>query len=154
MLPLLKRALPLQRLAALMWTTGESNRSIGEERRIITLSARITRLRPRLRSNCLERSLLAYRFLARAGADPRLVVGVDTQEGTVVGHAWVTIDGEPIHEKHDAVESFTRLVEFGPAGSPTNPPQSPERRRQVTSRIEQTREIGEDETGRPVTGEA
>jgi hypothetical protein len=116
LLPVLKRVLPLRRLAPLMWTTGQDERSEEQERRIIALSARITRLRPRLRSNCLERSLLAYRFLARAGADPHLVVGVSTLEGAIVGHAWVTLDGEPVHERREAVESFARLIEFGPGG--------------------------------------
>ncbi len=119
LLPVLKRALPLRRLVALMWTTGQADRSDEQERRIIALSARVTRLRPRLRSNCLERSLLTYRFLARAGADPRLVVGVSTLEGAIVGHAWVTLDGEPIHERREAVESFARLIEFGPGGEAT-----------------------------------
>jgi hypothetical protein len=119
LLPVLKRAVPLRRLAPLMWTTGRAKRSEEQERRIIALSARITRLRPRLRSNCLERSLLAYRFLARAGADPHLIVGVSTLEGAIVGHAWVTVDGEPVHEPREAVESFARLIEFGPQGEAT-----------------------------------
>ena len=118
-LPVLKRALPLQRLVPLMWRTSQAERSHEQERRIIALSARITRLRPRWRSNCLERSLLTYRFLARAGADPRLVVGVSTLEGAIVGHAWVTLDGEPVHERPEAVESFARLIEFGAQGEAT-----------------------------------
>jgi transglutaminase superfamily protein len=119
LLPVLKRALPLRRLVPLMWTTGKAERSHEQERRIIALSARITRLRPRLRSNCLERGLLTYRFLARAGADPHLVVGVTTFEGAIVGHAWVTLDGEPVHELREAVDGFARLIEFGPQGEAT-----------------------------------
>jgi len=83
---------------------------------IINLSARVARIRPGLRANCLERSLLTYRFLARAGADPHLVVGVKRVTGNIVGHAWVTLDGEPIHERRKEVEAFARLVEFGPRG--------------------------------------
>lgn len=119
LLPVLKRVLPLRRLVALMWTTGRADRSDERERQIIALSARVTRLRPRLRSNCLERSLLTYRFLSRTGADPRLVMGVGTFEGAIVGHAWVMLDGEPVHERREAVESFARLVEFGPGGHAT-----------------------------------
>jgi hypothetical protein len=119
LLPVLKQALPLRRLVALMWTSGRVDRSDEQEKRIIGLSARVTRLRPHLRSNCLERSLLAYRFLARAGADPRLVLGIGIVEGAVVGHAWVTLDGEPVHETRDAVESFARLIEFGSRGEAT-----------------------------------
>jgi Transglutaminase-like superfamily len=107
-----------------MWTAGPADRSDVQERQIIALSSRVTRLRPRLRSNCLERSLLAYRFLARAGADPRLVMGISTDAGVIVGHAWVALDGKPIHEPPAAVESFAPLIEFGPRGEATPGAQS------------------------------
>lgn len=118
-LPLVKRLLPVARLVALMWTPGRAPRSDAHERAVVTASARLTRLRPRLRSNCLERSLLAYRFLARAGAEPRLVMGVGTLDGAVVGHAWVTVDGEPVHETAEALSRFTPVVEFGEGGRPS-----------------------------------
>lgn len=116
-LPALKRAVPLRTLVAFMWTEGRSERSIDRESRIIELSANLTRLRPRLRSNCIEQSLLAYRFLARAGADPRIVLGVSTSAGgQILGHAWVTLDGEPVHEPRHAVDGFAPIVEFGARG--------------------------------------
>jgi Transglutaminase-like superfamily len=120
LLPVLKRAVPLRRLVVLMWTTGGNVRSEAREQAVIALSARVARVRPRLRSNCLERSLLAYRFLAQAGADPRLVLAVGSVEGGVVGHAWVTLDGKPVHEPRAAVESFAPLIEFGPRGEATD----------------------------------
>jgi hypothetical protein len=120
LLPVLKRMLPLRRLVMLMWAAGPGGQARGEARPIVVLSASLTRLRPRLRSNCLERSLLAYRFLSRAGADPRLVIGVGNVDGKMAGHAWVTLDGVPVHEPPETVVGFAPLVEFGREGRPTD----------------------------------
>jgi hypothetical protein len=117
-LPVLKRLVPLQQLAQLMRLEGHGPRDRAHEQRIVELSSMLARLRPpRFRSNCLERSLLAYRFLTRANADARLVVGVRIAHTQVLGHAWVTVDDEPIHETPAAITGFSRLVEFGPEGT-------------------------------------
>jgi hypothetical protein len=108
LLPALKRLVPLRRLAALMWRSGTIERSPERERAIILFSARVTRRR----ANCLERSLLAYRFLARAGADPHLVVGVTNVDGVIAGHAWVTVDGVPVHDPLEGLDRFAPLVLF------------------------------------------
>jgi hypothetical protein len=115
-LPLLKRRFPLQRLAELMRKDPGGPRDAVSERQIVALSSLLARRPPRFRANCLERSLLAYRFLARANADPRLVVGVRSGENGILGHAWVTVDGEPIHESAASVSGFSALVEFGSNG--------------------------------------
>ena len=122
-LPILKRVVPLQRLARLMQDEGRGARDRAYESRIVELSSVLARLSPpRFRDNCLERSLLAYRFLARANAEPRLVVGVRIGEEGVRGHAWVILDGEPIHESTAATSEFARLVEFGPDGAASGAP--------------------------------
>lgn len=115
-LPLLKRLVPVRRLVALMWSPRGRRRFHGQEHAVLILAARLSRLRPRLRANCLERSLLAYRFLARAGCDPRLVLGVHRNGGVLTGHAWVTLNGKPVYEHRETLEQFTPLVEFGPQG--------------------------------------
>jgi hypothetical protein len=120
LLPVLKRALPLRRLVRLMWAQGPASQSEPEARHIVALSSSLTRLGFRRRSNCVERSLLAYRFLSRAGADPRLVVGVGNVNGKIAGHAWVTVDGVPVHEPPEAVACFAPLIEFGRGGRPTD----------------------------------
>jgi hypothetical protein len=61
--------------------------------------------------NCLERSLVAYRFLGRAGASPQLVIGVARDERGVRGHAWVTVDGRPIGESVPG--NFEVMMTFG-----------------------------------------
>src|SRR5262245_1861706 len=43
-------------------------------------------------SNCLERSLGAYRLLCRAGAQPELVIGMKRAlGGRIEGHTWVVV---------------------------------------------------------------
>jgi hypothetical protein len=125
-LPILKRVVPLQRLAEVMREEGQGPRDPVSERQIVALSSVLARLRPpRFRDNCLERSLLAYRFLGRANADPRLVVGVRIGENGILGHAWVTLDGEPIHESTAAISEFSEVVEFGPQeNAPGSPPEA------------------------------
>jgi hypothetical protein len=84
------------------------------------LARRIFRARPLFRrNNCLERSLLTYRFLAREGLDPRLVLGARKAEGRFRGHAWVSIDGRPIMDGDEAIEQFTPFAEFGAGGTLT-----------------------------------
>jgi len=127
-LPVLKRVVPLLRLAPLAWAEGTGGRSARGEREIVRLSGALPRLRlARGGANCLERSLLAYRFLAQANADPRLVVGVRLVEGAMVGHAWVTVDGRPVHDTEAAVRQFVPLVEFGPGGLPLGDRAAPQK---------------------------
>jgi Transglutaminase-like superfamily len=115
-LPVLKRVMPLRSLVRLMWTEGRVERSPNHEQAIAELSSKLTRLRPGLRGNCLERSLLAYRYLARSNADPRLVIAVKAAEEHVVGHAWVRVDDRPLHESLAQVREFVPVAEFGAGG--------------------------------------
>ena len=60
---------------------------------MLAMADLLTRLRPLLsRGNCLERSLLGYRYLARAGLEPSLVVGVHATmpapSGATPGSSW------------------------------------------------------------------
>ena len=74
-------------------------RDAGREARLIATIDRVAaHMRLGVEDNCLERSLVAYRFLAGAGASPELVVGVARDERGVRGHAWVTVDGRPVGE--------------------------------------------------------
>jgi hypothetical protein len=119
-LPALKRLVPLHVLTRLMWPRRRAARRSERVSTVTFFAGRIYRVRPFLRrDNCLERSLLNYRFLAREGMQPRLVLGAQRSEGEVRGHAWVTIDGRPIMDGHEALEQFTQLVEFGAGGSRT-----------------------------------
>jgi hypothetical protein len=71
---------------------------------------------------CLERSLLAYRFLSGAGANPRLVVGIQPGDtsgtgSSLIGHAWIVVDGEPLFESPASLSEYTSFFSFGRAGA-------------------------------------
>jgi hypothetical protein len=122
-LPFLKRVVPVERLAALMWTPQRtSSRSLDDESRIARLAHLTNRPHRRYRFNCLERSLVAYRYLARAGAKPDLVIGLQKDGAGVSGHAWVVVDGRPVRESPDEVRAFQPFVAFGWEGRRLVPP--------------------------------
>lgn len=113
-LPVLKHALPLPRLARLMWSERAGERRPKQEAQVATLARWIYRLRPLAwRDNCLERSLLVYRYLSRSGAEPRLVVAVGLDDEGVAGHVWVTVDGEPVNDSRAGLQVFSPVVTFG-----------------------------------------
>jgi hypothetical protein len=113
-LPVAKRLLPLPRLVAV--TRPRSRRGSRDpalEARIASLAAWVFTNRPgRSRDNCLERALVTYRYLSRAGADPELVIGMAPDAGGVRGHAWVTVEGTPIHDSPERLGRFESLVVF------------------------------------------
>jgi hypothetical protein len=110
-LPILKRTRSVTRLVALM-TPATSQRSNARiERNAITLSRWIYRA-PIVPDNCLERSLLAYRYLVRDKREHRLYLGIRADEGGYPGHAWLTVDGVPVHEPDKSLEAYVPLVVF------------------------------------------
>lgn len=112
-LPLLKRALPLTRLTRFMWLSPRaSERHAEREQRTIQVVARVSRSSG---GNCLERSLILYRFLSRANADPCLVVGM-ARPDEYLGHVWVTVDGRPLLETPETLRGFEVVTAFGGEG--------------------------------------
>lgn len=125
--PLLKWRLPLPRLARLMWTEARRpERDRAREQRIVTLAEALCGPHGgRVLDNCLERSLVSYRFLSQASAEPELAFGVARhRDDPVRGHAWVRLDGEPVHDSAVALERFEELGAFGQGGvlSPSRGP--------------------------------
>lgn len=117
--PILKHAMPLPALARLAWSRPRGERRPAREREIAQLAWWSSRVqRRRFPDNCLERSLVTYRFLARAGARPRLVAGVGRAKGDIVGHVWVTVEDEPVHDAAESLRAYGILVEFGDGGRP------------------------------------
>lgn len=113
-LPLLKHAIPLPRLVRLMATRPRVEQ---RDRELELRIARMARLLYRgragtFRNNCLERSLLTYRFLGRAGADPKLIVGARKGDEALHGHVWVTVDDQAVHEQPDELELFVQVMSF------------------------------------------
>lgn len=113
-LPVLKRTLALERLVRLMWLSPRSaSRDAGREQQTIRIVARLARTSG---GNCLERSLVLYRYLARANADPHLVVGM-ARPDEYLGHVWVTVRGQPLLETSETLASYTEVVTFGESGA-------------------------------------
>lgn len=114
-LPLLKHAVPLPRLARLMWRQGRGHAEQREIDRVVRLSWAAARIRPLPgRDNCLERSLIAYRYLSALDASPHLVVALRSARSAPDGHVWVTVEGRPVGGED--VSPFTPLFELGPHG--------------------------------------
>jgi hypothetical protein len=112
-LPVLKYTLPLPRLVRFVAATGTGRRRAQLEKKITNLSRVLYRASPLVRDNCLERSLVAYRFLGRANARPELVVAMGEER---VGHVWVTLDGQPVHDQPASVAKLVPMIVFGADG--------------------------------------
>src|SRR5438045_7408931 len=116
-LPVAKRVLPLPRLVRLLRPRSQRNqRDRSREAALELLSAWVFKSRPRgARDNCLERGLIAYRYLARAGAEPTLVVGMPRTPGRP-GHVWVTVDGAAVHDGLETLAELEPAVAFAGDG--------------------------------------
>ena len=118
-LPVLKFLLPLPRLVRLVYKRGRSGaRKARREQQIATLARWIHRPLVPVDGGCLQRSLLAYRFLSEANAEPQLFVGMRREGNTVLGHAWVIVDGQPVGESWAALRGFVPVIAFGVGGLP------------------------------------
>lgn len=113
-LPVLKYAVPLRTLARWMaaqpasaWSAESRQARLASVRQLLTHGGRLV-----ISGNCLERSLVLYRFLGEAGASPTLVMGLNRDDATVGGHAWVELDGEPVAA--ETVGQFVPVLTFGP----------------------------------------
>jgi hypothetical protein len=114
-LPLLKRAVPLQRLVRLAASRRRRHR-LGP-RQVVAASHRLYGERTEQSGDCLERSLLTYRFLGEAGLEPQLVCGLRRAETGMVGHAWVVVGGAPLEEPPEAVAHYPALLVFDATGT-------------------------------------
>jgi hypothetical protein len=111
MLPVLKRAMPLTRLVSLM---APGHRHAPDEHRlvfVVTVSRWLYRTRA-LRDNCLERSLITYRYLPAGDEESRLVLGIRKGENGPPGHAWLTLRGEPVHDSAVTLDGLVPVVAF------------------------------------------
>lgn len=113
-LPVLKRAMPLERLAPAM--RGRAGAG-GDEERVVRLASWIYGPRPVAGGkNCLERSLVLYRYLSEVNPDTRLIVGFRDGGDGVEGHAWVVVGGRSLGADTDARGTFAPAVIYGPDG--------------------------------------
>jgi hypothetical protein len=119
-----KYAVPLRTLVQIVSPAAQpGSRDRERERRIGLFADWASRVvRPTTRGNCLERSLAAYRYLVRAHADPRLVIGFRRGEDGVLGHAWVLVDGQPISDSPATVAEYQVALCFDAGGRPLTDP--------------------------------
>jgi Transglutaminase-like superfamily len=113
-LPALKRVLPFDTLARSMRGRPDTR---SEREQVVRLASWIYGSR-RLTGgdNCLERSLLLYRYLSRTDPDARLVVGFRNSGQTVQGHAWVAVGNRAMAAETDGRGPYEPIVSFGRDG--------------------------------------
>lgn len=117
LLGVLKRLVPLRSLAKWMWCETTGPRDQLAERRLAANVLRVSKFLRLSDRDCLQRSLLLYRLLSAAGAGPELVVGLHEQDGNVIGHAWVLVDGKSLVEPEPALLRFSPVLRFGAQGA-------------------------------------
>jgi hypothetical protein len=118
-LPALKFAMPLRRLVRLMARpSGGGARDLDRERRAAGLADLLYGPSAvRLLNNCLERSLIVYRYLSAAGADPELMIGFDPRGDDLEGHVWVMVDGAPVRESLEDLARYVPTLAYGRDGA-------------------------------------
>jgi hypothetical protein len=126
-LPLAKVAIPLPKLVRLMRPrNARRRRDRARESTIAGLAGWVFKTRPPgSRDNCLERALVTYRYLSRAGAEPELVVGIAGPREASRGHAWVRVDGHAVHDEPAALRPYAELVVFRSNGTIERPEPPP-----------------------------
>jgi len=117
-LPVLKRRMSLPRLVE---TARPVSRTSARPETVVALARWVYRI-PGFRDNCLEKSLLTYRYLPAGPNAYRLVLGVrrSKAEGPP-GHAWLTIDGEPVHDSPATLADLVPIVVFDGEGHREEP---------------------------------
>ena len=117
LLGLLKHFVPLPSLVhwARCHPIGPRNHEV--ERRLTTGVLRLSQLAALSGGTCLQRSLLLYRVLSRAGADPTLVVGFERSDDRIRGHAWVVVDGTALLEPKSNLLRFSPAFHFNSQGA-------------------------------------
>ena len=87
--------------------------------RIVAVVDQALRLgRPLVREHCLTRGATLYHLLRRAGYEVDLRFGVGRVDQEIVGHCWLSRDGEPLFEKTDPRLTFTETYIVGPGSVP------------------------------------
>ena len=112
----LKHLVPLRWLARWAWCRPAGLRDRDAEQRLVARIVRLRQLTGYPDRDCLQRSLLLYHVLSRAGADPTLVVGFQRIDGRIRGHAWVVVDECALLESKSDLAPFSPALLFGPQG--------------------------------------
>lgn len=102
----LKRALPLPRLVGL-FDAQDRGSTLSPDRAAHLIDKLLHRAYRGGPGYCVERSLLLFHLLRRAGLPARLCFGLGRgPSGAFQGHAWVTLDGNAVAERPDVYLRF------------------------------------------------
>ena len=113
----LKHVAPFATLLRIVHAGPRRHRSPGFERDLEAYMTASRRFPARAPGNCLERSLAAYRLLCAAGSRPEVLVGVRRGAAAgVEGHVWVTLDGRPLAERQEFLDTFVVVVSYDADG--------------------------------------
>ena len=63
------------------------------------------------RNPCMIRSLILYSLCTRNDVKAALKTGVRKESGSLDGHSWIEIEGEPLNENRAFIDSFTVIHE-------------------------------------------
>jgi hypothetical protein len=110
------RWVPLPRL--MRWLTPRARSSSSGpavlDREVRYTNEALSRLPSRGRLACLPRSLALYRLVRLRGIDARLHCGVRRGADGIVGHAWVTVDGDALLATEDQPGEWTETFTYPP----------------------------------------
>jgi hypothetical protein len=131
-LPVLKRVVPLSRLVTVMAPRRRRAPDAKRTQDVVTLARWMYRTRL-FRDNCLERSLVTYRYLPTGNEGSLLVLGVRKGDDGPPGHAWLIVNGVAVHDSDETLEKLIPVVAFdldgrrrpAPAPLTARPPASP-----------------------------
>ena len=112
-LPVLRRALTLERLIRLTAAPSDKTRDVRLEQLSVKVAALLWR---RSDGPCLERSVALHRVLGRVGANPTLVCGMIRTDVGLIGHAWVEADGRPMIDGDDPNGMYTIIARYSVHG--------------------------------------
>lgn len=91
-------------------------RDIADEQRLVARLTKLMHLSGDPEGQCLARSLVLYGALSRRGADPRFVIGFRRERESMIGHAWVEVDGAPVDEPAALIDALTPTCTYGRDG--------------------------------------
>ena len=116
----LKHVVPLSRLARWAWSppAGAGDDTAVDPERAVRAVTRISRRFAVTDRDCLQRSLVLYRELSRAGARPTLVMGFAPGTSGLAGHAWVETEarGPGRSVLSEDVSAYSAAAAFGDGG--------------------------------------
>lgn len=67
---------------------------------------------PALRGACLKRSLILYHFLRKEGLPVVINIGVAKEDGSLIGHSWLTLNNVPYYETREHAERFNVVLSY------------------------------------------